>query len=220
MQRYKRNQVQEAIAAMLGRSGEEALSDLRIRIKRLLDRDRTLSREAAANDPERSYAFYTGEPPGSGVEVWFSEYEAYALLIGVILLEHRWPQGTVVRILRQARATLEPEHAHILTLDPATLFNEAEIMRRARPGMMAVNVTDPVFLAIVTAQEAEHEKSELESAPHAVGVCRGQDALMAFWRKSAPVGTSMTINEVAGPAHILAHHLQHTKPRSRGRGSR
>ncbi len=43
---------------------------------------------------------------------------------------------------------------------------------------------------------------------------------MTFWRQNVPAGMSMTIHEVAGPAHILAHHLQQTKPRSRGRSSR
>jgi hypothetical protein len=34
-----------------------------------------------------------------------------------------------------------------------------------------------------------------------MGVCRGQEKLMTFWRQNVPAGMSMTINEVASPAH-------------------
>jgi hypothetical protein len=220
LRRYKRNQVEEAIATALGRSGEEAVSELRIRIKRLLDADRTLGREITGRGPGEPYAFYTGKAPGSGLEVWFSPYEAFALIIGLLLLRHGWPQRMVVRIMRLARPTLEPEHARILSLPPETLFDQAEVIKRARPGMISVDVTDPVFLAIATREGAEHEKADLESPPHAVSVCRGHEGLMSFMRQSAPIGMSMTSSEVAGPAHILAHHLQQTKPRARGRTSR
>ena len=42
-------------------------------VKRLLEADRTLGREVGSDDPaEGTFAFYSGEAPGSGVEVWFS----------------------------------------------------------------------------------------------------------------------------------------------------
>ena len=31
--------------------------------------------------------------PGKGFEVWLADYEAFALLTGVRLLQHGWPQG-------------------------------------------------------------------------------------------------------------------------------
>ena len=65
-------------------------------------------------------------------------------------MQHRWPQGTAVRLMRQARPTLEPEHARILAQDPDELFDEAEVLRQATPGMAVAASTDPVFLAIVT----------------------------------------------------------------------
>ena len=123
MIRYKRNQVEEAIAATLQQAGAEPAADLRIRIKRLLETDRALADDAAGL--RRSpYAFYTGAAPGRGVEVWFSSYEAFSLLLGVLLQQHRWPQGTAVRILRQARPKLEPEHKRILDLTPDSVFDE------------------------------------------------------------------------------------------------
>lgn len=70
MASYKLNQVEEAIAATLGRSDDEDTSELRVRIKRLLDTDRALGRDLRATDPERAaYAFYSSDAPGSGLEV-------------------------------------------------------------------------------------------------------------------------------------------------------
>ena len=66
MLRYKRNQVEEAIAAALDRDVPmAALPNLRIRIKRLLETDRALA--SRATHSRRAYAFYTGEAPGSGL---------------------------------------------------------------------------------------------------------------------------------------------------------
>ena len=208
---YKRNQVEEALAAALSQAGAEG-ADLRIRLKRLLDTDYTLSAQ-----PKQQFAFSTGQRPGRGVEVWFSPYEAFGLLLGVLLLQHRWPQGTAVRIMRQARARLEPEHARILSLDPRALFDD-EVQRQAAPGRVALGSSAPVFLAIVSGSRAE--RSDPEALPLATRVCRGEEELMRFRREHAPVGTSMTVLELTAPAHLLASCLVQTKPRSRGRPGR
>jgi hypothetical protein len=218
MQTYKRNQVEEAVGAALDRSDAEAASELRIRIKRLLETDRALGRGPHAGDLRRRYAFYSGESPGSGLEVWFSAYEAFALLVGLLLMQHRWPQGTAVRLMREARPTLEPEHVRILGQDPKELFDPVQIEKQAAPGMMAVDTNDPVFLAIVTVGRSEAAKAE--GAPHVVRVCRGETDLMRFMRQNAPPGMSMTSIEVARLAHILANHLTKTEPKRRGRTSR
>ena len=218
MPHFKRNQIEEAIAAALQQAGAEPDAALSIRMKRLLETDRALARDEAAGLPRPASAFYSGEAPGRGVEVWFSSYEAFALLMGVLLMQHRWPQGTAVRIMRQARPTLEPEHRRILSLDPEKLFDEAEVLRQAKPGSLGVNVTDSVFLAIVTT--GRPEKAEPDAAPHALIVCRGEEELMRFRRERTLPGMSMTVVEVAGSAQLLAYHLSQTKPRTRGRSSR
>jgi hypothetical protein len=217
MHRYKRNQVEEAIAAALQQADHDAAAGLRIRLKRLLDTDITLSRKDEPAAAQMA-AFSTGERPGRGVEVWFSRYEAFALLLGLLLLHHRWPQSTAVRIMRQARRTLQREHARILSLDPNSLFDHAEIARRAAPGSAAVGSTDAVFLAIVSGGRAE--RLDPEAVPLAVRVCRGEEDLMQFRRKSAPVGTSMTVVELTAPAHLLASCLSRTQPKARGRSRR
>jgi len=214
---FKRNQVEEALRGALQQAGTEDATNLRIRLKRLLDTDRTLSRKVAGGH-SLAYAFYTGEPPGGGVEVWFLSYEAFALLLGVLLLKHRWSQSTAVRILRQARPMLEPEHGRILSLDPGNLFDPEKLSEQAKPGRPATQSADPVFLAMIsggrTAQRAPH------ALPLDVRVCRGEPELMRFFHQRASAGASMTVLELTAPAHLLVRHLSHTKPKARGRASR
>src|SRR5215217_6714371 len=133
--RYKRNQVEEAIAACM----ETALeSRLRARVKRLLQSDRALERDPASHDPEAaSYAFFDADPPGSGVEVEFSAFAAFALLMGIRIMGHQWPQATAVRIVRRVRPQLEAAHARILKQDRGALFEQKTLLRQAREGMIA-----------------------------------------------------------------------------------
>jgi hypothetical protein len=209
MIRFKRNQIEQAISGVVSSRVREP-EELRNRIKRLLDTDRSAGRSVRAIDPERSnYAFYSGDSPGSGVEVWFSEYEAFAILTGLRLLGHGWPQSLVVSMMRRIRADLEKEHSHMLTLDPKKLFDEAEILRNARPGGMAFDVTTPVLLVIVSKPGAE---------PHALVVRRGADEAMKFLGTESRGGGAGTMFELAGVAHRLAQKLAETEPSRRGRG--
>src|SRR6516225_5948200 len=96
---YKRNQLEEAIArTLLIKDAQEG--DLKFRMKRLLVTDRRLGR-ARQSAADRRYAFFSHKPLGSGVEVMFSAYEAFALLASILLLGHGIPQAKVVGILRE-----------------------------------------------------------------------------------------------------------------------
>src|SRR5437879_5179055 len=142
MPAFKRNQVEAAISAVLEPRSAEPSAELRIRLKRLLETDRALGRNLRSSDPEKSnYAFYSADPPGSGVEIWFSRYEAFALLNGLQLMQHGWPQSFPVSVLRRVRVELEREHNRILTMDKKSLFDQNTIRRNARPGDAAFNVT-------------------------------------------------------------------------------
>ena len=47
------------------------------------------SRNKRSADPERAnFAFYSMDAPGRGIEIWFSEYVAFALLVGLRLMQH------------------------------------------------------------------------------------------------------------------------------------
>src|SRR5215207_1697071 len=177
--KYKRNQVDEAIAAVLARDKNGASAHVRTRIKRLLDSDRALGCDVQSDNPaRRAFAFYGDEAPGRGTEILFSGYEASALLVGLRVLNHGWPQATAVRVMRGVKQKLEREHRRILEQDQAALFNQNETRRRAGPGMLAVSNTDPCFLAIVTREGGN--RSARGGSPHSVEVCRGQNQLVSF----------------------------------------
>jgi hypothetical protein len=212
MSAYKRNQVEEAIATVLERTAEPS-TDLRTRLKRLLDFDRSAGRNVHAKKPENAtYAFYSADSPGSGVEVWFSAYEAFALITGLALLRHGWPQGFVVSLMRRVRPSLEKEHARILKQDPKTLFDLDAIRRTAKAGDMAFNNTDPVLLTIVSKFGVERGQ---ETEPYQWAICRGPAKTMEVL--SGASGGTSTMFEIVGIAHQLANALGSTEPQPRGR---
>jgi hypothetical protein len=101
---YKRNQVEEAIFRTLG-ARNARIDALKFRLKRLLVTDRRLVRDPDSDEQgDQHYAFYSRDPPGSGTEVMFSPYEAFALLAAVMLLEHGLPQASVVKVMRRVQA--------------------------------------------------------------------------------------------------------------------
>ena len=54
-----------------------------------------------------NFAFYSLDAPGRGGENWFSDYDAFALLIGLQLMRHGWTQGFAVAVLRRVKPELE-----------------------------------------------------------------------------------------------------------------
>ena len=85
--------------------------------------------------------------------MWFSEYEAFALLMALRLLEHGLPQSTAVSILRRGRSRLEPKHAEIMKWDPSELF-EAQRDRR-EPGVLTKK---PLFVVIGSRQDYRRQR--------------------------------------------------------------
>lgn len=214
MRVYKRNQVEEAIFATLG-ARDTRVEELKFRAKRLLVTDRRFGRDTKSDEEEdRHYAFYSGGPSGSGVEVMFSSYESFALLAAIILLEHGWPQASVIRVIRQVRRTFEVAYAQTLKRDPKVLFDQEAIMAQAKPGLIAVDNTHPVFLAIVRLTESVGNKTGAAAI-----VCQGHDALMSFIRKRSIAGLGVTFFEFARLMHTFAEKLSETRPVNRGRGA-
>jgi hypothetical protein len=210
---YKRNQIEEAIARIVAPNCEEPPSDLRTRIKRLLELDRSIGRKRRSNDAERAnFGFFSEEAPGTGADISFSEYEAFALINGLRIMQHGWPQGIAVSIMRRVRLDLEREHARILRQDPAKLFDQQAIYATARPGDIAVDNTDPVFLTVA----AREQYASDERQTRLCAVCRGSAKVSEFGRDVG--ASSMTMFEVATLAHRLHQELMKTKPRRRGRG--
>src|SRR5713101_7256037 len=148
---YKRNQIEEAIARIFDPSCNQPPSELRTRIKRLLELDRSMGRKRGSKDTEEAnFGFFSEEAPGTGAVISFSEYEAFALLNGLRIMDHGWPQGFAVSIMRRVRPDLEREHARILRQHPDKLFDQQAIRARARPGDIAVDNVDPVVLTVAS----------------------------------------------------------------------
>jgi len=212
---FKRNQVEEAILRTLGASDARA-AELKLRLHRLLVVDRRLGRGKRTRDRAGDrYAFYSQEPPGSGVEVMFSGYEAFAVLVAIMLLEHGIPQATVVSILRQVRGDLETAHARRLQMDRKALFNPQAVRATIKPGMIATDNTAPVFLAFVRLSGSEVDGKVRE----AITVCRGHAELVAFITKHSLPGLGATFFELVSLMWKLADNLAQTQPIKRGRAS-
>jgi hypothetical protein len=206
---YKRNQVEEAIAEIVVPNCEALPSELRTRIKRLLDLDRFLGRRIQSREAEQAnFAFFSDEAPGTGADISFSEYEAFALLNALRIMGHGWPQGFAVSVMRRIRRDLEREHARILRQNPVKLFDCEEMRARARPGDVFVSNTDPVFLTLASKEEGAN------TAPFSA-VCRSPRGVSEFSRKVG--ASSVTTFEVVTPAHKLHQELMKTTPRRRGR---
>jgi hypothetical protein len=207
---YKRNQIEDAIARLSGYSSISAAQELATRIKRLLDTDRALEFQPRSEKPElANYAFFSGGPPGKGSEVHFSGYEVFALLIGLQMLNHEWPQKFVVESLRRLRPGLERQHRKILRLDPTKLFDPDQVRLQAKPGSPVLATTSPIFLLIWSDQR----KAE-DPAPSAEIFT---DPLAAYARGIERPGRSTTWLELTKSAHLLSEQLSKSLPRKRGR---
>jgi hypothetical protein len=211
MSSFKRGQIEDAIARLSGDRAEEPSSELLTRIKRLLDTDRALEVLPRSQRPElANYAFFSGRSPGKGTEVQFSGYEAFALLIGLQMLDHNWPQKFVVETLRQLRPELERKHREILRLDPAQVLDQDESRLAARPGDLPLAAgPSRAFLLIWSDQRtAENPASAVEIF---------DDYRAALKRTLEKAGRSSTWIELTRPAHSLSEQLSRTAPRKRGR---
>jgi hypothetical protein len=213
MTRYKRNQIEEAIVRTLG-AKDAHVADLKLKMKRLLVTDRRLGRRKRSKDEARyRYAFYSQRPQGSGVEVMFSGYEAFALLAALIVLEHGIPQAKVVSILREIRPDFEAAYRDRLQKDPKALFDPQSIQATARPGMFAVDNTAPVFLAFVKLDIRQRRVHAF------IAVCRGHDELGEFIKEQSVPGSGATHFEFTRLMHTLAGNLSQTRPIKRGRST-
>jgi hypothetical protein len=210
---FKRNQVEEAIACVVEPGSAKPSSEMRTRLKRLLETDRALGRSKRSPDPERAnFAFSGMDAPGRGFENWFTGYEAFALLTGLRLMRDRWPQGLVVAMLRRVKPDLERHHARVLRQKLNILFDHERIRQQARPGDLGVSNTDPVFL-VINSKDREHD-----SGANRAAICEGQAELMRLIKAWGP-GQTWTVMELGTSIHALSTALAKTEPRKRGRAS-
>jgi hypothetical protein len=188
---YKRNQIIEAIEATLDRRGAQPL--IATRLKRLLHADRLLGRNPRSKLPDQStYAFFAGELSGTGNENLYSAFEAFALLLGIRLLENGFPQRVAVRILRCIRTEFE-----------SSFSSEWRAQKRSGGARWYLARLAPVGL-------------DADKVVGSVGICRGEMAVAKFL-KGAGDGQIMTVIELTRPMLRFKAAIDATLPVKRGR---
>jgi hypothetical protein len=188
---YKRNQVIEAIQTSL--DDRQARSNVPTRLRRLLHADRLLGRSPRSSSPEQStYVFFSGKLAGSGNENLYSPFEAFALFLGIRLLENGFPQRVVVRILRRVRSELESG------------LNSGWRLPGQDKGTRC-------YLARIAPQDAN-----TSGLVGSVSLCRGESAVASFLKRSA-TGQIMTVMELSGPIARFKDAIDATLPIKRGR---
>ena len=217
MSNLKRNQVEEAISRSIDPTLQGPSNEVANRLKRLLDLDRSFGRSFRSNDPKMAnFAFFSRDAAGSGVEVRFQEYEAFALLVGWKFLEHGFPQQRVITTLRRIRLMLEREHTRIMKLVPHTFFDTARVGAAAKPGQLYVSNIAPVFLVIWSGQR-KTQREPKDNEVRSVAICRSEGELLGVIKsRFGP----HTVLELVGLAHGLHEQLLSTQPAQRGRTSK
>jgi hypothetical protein len=208
---FKRNQIEEALARVIQPGTATLSSQMAGRVKRLLELDRARGRNKHSQDPANNFAFYGVKSPGRGHDNPFSEFEVFALLIGVQLMRHGLPQRRVVSLLRRIRPELEWHHARILREDPSSLFDESLIRARVTTGQMAVDNTNPTFIVVYSEQGRKDSMS--------VAICRGEREAFDLFHLCGP-GYAFTRIELVNFAHALSAALARATPQMRGRARR
>jgi hypothetical protein len=220
---FKRDQVEQAIAIASGINPQhepKRFDALRIELKRLLDRDRRQEQETPRGRPVRR-AFHGEGPPGRGIDVLYSGYEAFALLIALRLMRGGLTQARAVDFLRDLRAPLAGFHYETLRQDPHDLrpdVDPGDLENLIRIGAL---IREPEDLAHLTALAGEHAEafdvSSPEKKPVSGNICRSLDDLCHRLRWASHEGHALIVVELVNAAHQLAHHLKRIEPRPRGR---
>lgn len=201
---YQRGQIEEAISCLIEPELVRPSPLLRAQIKRLIDVDRRLVQTLDGHRP----AFLTVPLPQRGTNVTFTAYGAFALLTGVRVMRHGWPQRKVVKLMSAVRRDMQREHRRTMRQDPKALFDFEAIKAAARPGDVAHDSVDPVVLRV-----------------RAVPSDRGIDLVGDVFRVGDTQRASRSLRppytefDLVGTAFRLAEALSTTSPRSRGRPS-
>jgi hypothetical protein len=210
---WKTNQVVAALLQTLSAEGKRA-REIELRLRRLLAADRNLGRHSRSRDEiEQHYAFFGEEPPGTGADIRFTAYEAFALLAAIVLLEHGLPQTVVVKLLRRVRLQFEHAHRENLRKDPSELFDQQKLAASARPGMLSFQSTKPLVLVFVRLTGSSVDKAT--NRPVAA-VCESAVEVMAVLKQYEP-GTGFSFFDFSRLVHTFNENLICSPPTRRGR---
>jgi hypothetical protein len=220
---FTRGQIEWAIAQVTGRTvtpGGEPRHDLQMKLKRLLDIDRKKGIDAAQARPEfRRFAFLEGGLPGKGFAISYTRYDAFALLLGLHLLDSDVPQLAVIRLLRLIRLELEREHERVLRLSPERLAqNKHALERRIKEGLLVEDPRRMVFLVLPTGAGADLlYRRKQDHTIQLANITRSPAELVDVIAHLTLVSPPVLVFELINHAHQLACWLEHAPLIRRGR---
>lgn len=220
---YKRDQIDQAIAIASGISPQhepKRFAALKVELKRLLDRDRRQEQETPRGRPIRR-AFHDGPPPGRGIDVMYSGYEAFALLVALRLMRGGLTQARAVNFLRDLRVLLAGSHYEILQTSRAQLRpyeDDDERSRLVRDGFLVDDADKMVYLVALAGEKAEaFDLPSPADKPVSGNICRTVRELQDRLVGASHEGHALIVVELVNAAHQLAHYLDRIEPRARGR---
>ena len=220
---FTRGQIEWAIAQVSGRTvrpGGELRHDLKMKLKRLLDIDRKKGIDAAQAGPEfRRFAFLEGGLPGKGFAISYTPYDAFALLLGLYLLDSNVPQLAAIRLMRLIRAELEREHDQILRLSPERLAQSKHgLENRIREGLLVKDLRKMVFLVLPTGAGADLlYRRKQDHTIKLANIARTPAELVEVIAHLTLVSPPVLVFELINPARQLASWLERAPLIRRGR---
>lgn len=227
---YKRNQINEVLVWAI-RATHSRLDDgaILLRVKRLLDNDRKNKPLPGGTTPP-VYAFFDDDAAGSGRDVTFSAYSAFALLIAFRLMSCGLTQGRAVFALRYFRESLEREHQRISKIDITPLLNakgtviaSANAVGREQliaKGNVVERSDDMVFFCIHADLEAVGLVTRTivdNDGPRPDNICRGRKQHDQRLALDAYMNSPTLSIELMNPFIQISHLLASTEPTRRGR---
>jgi hypothetical protein len=219
---FTRGQIEWAIARVTGQTvgpSGEPRHDLKMRLKRLLDIDRKKGIDAAQPWSEfRRFAFLDGGLPGKGSAISYSQYDAFAVLLGLQLLGGSIPQMAVIRLLRRIRPELKRVHHRILRLSPDRLAHtKGGLERRIQEGLLVEDTREMVFLALPSGAGADLLYKRKQGKIELANIARSPAELTKLIAHLTLISPPVLVFELINPAHQLAYWLESAPLIRRGR---
>jgi hypothetical protein len=220
---FTRGQIEWAIAQATARTqgpGGEPRHDLKMKLKRLLDLDRKKGIDAAKPWSEfHRFAFLERGLPGKGFAISYTRYDAFALLLGLHLLDSNVPQMAAIRLLRRIRPELERAHERILRLMPKRLAEgKHSLEHKIKEGLLVEDPRQMVFLVLPSGVGADLlYRREPDDAIKLANIARSPAELVEVVAHLTSVSPPVLVFELINPAYRLALWLERAPFIRRGR---
>jgi hypothetical protein len=220
--RYKRNQVEEALAYAV-HFRPPAQPDLRLEIKRLFDTDRKIGINPRAKSHELHHlAFVSHRPEGTGFNIEYADYDVFALYVGIKLLRAGFTQLGVTMLMRRLRRALAATHHEILSRDPKSLLDhepEVDLHTSVSEGQLVRTLDKMVCLILPTGKHSSHSyKTDNDQAQgRPANIAQGRSEIENRLQSELAFGATPIAIELVNPTHRLAYWLRRTERLERGR---